>query len=84
MILGDLVGGTTQKKMDALRGTFHHVVSSLEVLLSSPHHLELMDFRAHEASGGGYLLEGAREDMRLPLPLVSASLLPGWTSGTTI
>ena len=65
MILGNSVGGTTQKK-DAFRGTFCHMVSGLEVLLSSPQLLDLMDFRAHEASKGGHLLEGAGEVMGTP------------------
>ena len=63
MILGDLVGGTNQKKWDAILGTFCHMVSGPEVLLPSPHLLDLMDFRAHEASRGGHLLEGVGEVM---------------------
>ena len=52
--LRQFVGRHHPEKMDVFRGTFCHVVSSPEVLSSSPH---LMDFRAHEASGGGYLLK---------------------------
>ena len=49
--------------MDVLRGTFCHAVSSPEVLLSSLHLLDLMDFRAHETSRGGHLLEDVGEVM---------------------
>ena len=51
------------EKMDVFRGTFHCAVSGLEVISSSPHLLDLMDFRAHEASRGGHLLEGLGEVM---------------------
>ena len=44
--------------MDVLWGTFHHMVSDAEVLLASPH---LMDIRAHEASRVGHLLESVGE-----------------------
>ena len=37
------------------------MVSSPEVFLSSPHLLDLMDFRVHEANRGGHLLEGVGE-----------------------
>ena len=49
--------------MDVLWGTFCCTVNDLEVLLSSPHLLDLMDIRAHEASGGGHLLEGVGDVM---------------------
>ena len=51
------------EKMYVFRGTFHHVVSSLEVLFPSPYLLDLMDFRTHEASGGCHHLEGVGEVM---------------------
>ena len=51
------------EKMDALRRTFCHVVSSLEVLSSSPHLLDLMDISANETSRGDHLLEGVGEVM---------------------
>ena len=37
------------------------MVIDSEVLLSSPHLLDLMDIRAHKVSRGGYLLEGIGE-----------------------
>ena len=37
------------------------MLSGLEVLLSSPHLLDLMDFRVCEANRGGHLLEGVGE-----------------------
>ena len=49
--------------MDASGGTFSHAVNSQEVLLSSLHLLDLMDFRAHEASRGGHLLEDVGQIM---------------------
>ena len=45
------------EKMNVFRGTFCHMVSGPEVLSSSPHLLDLMGFRTHEASRGGHLLE---------------------------
>ena len=51
------------EKTDVFRGTFCHMVSSPEVLSSSPHLLDLMDFRTNEASRGGHLLESAGEVM---------------------
>ena len=49
------------EKMDVFRGTFCHMVSGTEVLLSSLHLLDLMDFRTHEASRCGHLLESVAE-----------------------
>ena len=51
------------EKTAVFRGTFCHVVSGPEVLSSSPHLLELVDFRTHEASRGGHLQESVGEVM---------------------
>ena len=49
------------ERMDIFRRSFCHMVSGPEVLSSSSHLLVLMDFRIHEASGGGHLLESVGE-----------------------
>ena len=56
--------------MDVLWGTFHHAVSNPQVLLASPHLLNLMDIRDQEASRGGHILEGMGETVGLLVVIV--------------
>ena len=49
------------EKLDSLWRTLCHAVSDLEVFLSSPYLLDLIDFIVHEAKRGGHLLKGVGE-----------------------
>ena len=60
------------EKLDALWGIFCHAAHGPEVLSCCLHLLDLVDFRSHEASGGGHLLEGAGEVMGHLMVIVRA------------
>ena len=73
--LGQFGGRHHPEKLDTLWGTLHHEVSSSEVLLPSPHLLNLMDFRVHEANRGGHLLKSMGEVLGPLMAVVSAMCL---------